>query len=74
LEHEPNEITYFGLGHLLVQAVDHRRHLVGQGAGDEEQVGLPRPVRERDHAQPDEVVLGRRGRDELDRAARQARS
>jgi hypothetical protein len=34
--------------------------------------GLPRAVRERNHAEADEVVLGGGGRDQLDRAARQA--
>src|SRR5262249_31898193 len=60
------------LRHLLVEPLDRRRHLVGHGAGHDHQVGLPRPRRERDHAEPDEVVPGHRGRDELDRATRQA--
>ena len=60
------------LGHLVVEPLDRRRHLVGDRAGDHHQVGLPRPVRERDHAEPDEVVPAHAGRDELDRAAGQA--
>jgi hypothetical protein len=32
---------------IAPQAVHGRRHLVGHGAGDDHEVGLPRPVRER---------------------------
>src|SRR5919197_3052013 len=61
-----------GLGHLVVEALDRRRHLVGQGAGDDQQVRLARAVGEGDHPEADEVVARRRGGDELDGAAGQA--
>ena len=60
-----------GLGHLVVQALDRGCHLVGDRARHHHEVGLPRPVGERDHAQPDEVVAAHRCCDELDGAARQ---
>ena len=59
------------LGHLVVEPLDRRGHLVGDRAGDDHQVGLARAVRERDHAEPDEVVPAHAGGDELDRAAGQ---
>src|SRR3712207_4279260 len=59
------------LGHLVVESLDGRRHLVGDRAGHHHQVGLTRAVRERDHPEPDEVVAAHRGGDELDGAAGQ---
>ena len=60
------------LGHLVVEAPHGRRHLVGDRAGDDHQVGLPRTGRERDDPEADEVVPGHRRGDELDGAAGQA--
>src|SRR3954453_3542470 len=60
------------LGHLLVEPPDGGTHLVGHGARDAHQVGLPGTVREGDDPEPDEVVPAHAGRDELDRAAGQA--
>src|SRR5207302_5126597 len=57
------------LRHLLVEPLDRRRHLVGHRAADDHEIGLPGTGSERDHPEPDEVVAGHRGRDELDRAA-----
>ena len=59
------------VGDLVVDPLERGGHLVGEGSGDDEEVGLARAVGERDHAQPDEVVLGGRGGDQLDRAARE---
>ena len=60
------------LGHLLVEPLDRGRHLVGDRAGDDHQVGLARAGRERDDAEPDEVVAGHGRGDELDGAAGEA--
>ena len=60
------------LGHLLVQALHGRGHLVRDRAGDDHQVGLARARREGDDAEADEVVAGHRRGDELDRAAGEA--
>ena len=61
------------LGHLLVEAQDRRRHLVGDRAGDDHQVGLARARRQRDDTEAHHVVAGRReGRAHLDGAAREA--
>ena len=61
------------VGHLLVEPTDRRRHLVGDGAGDHDEVGLARARRERDHAEAHHVVARARQRGgHLDRAAREA--
>ena len=61
------------LGHLLVETLDRRGHLVGDGAGDDDQIGLARAGRQRDDAETHHVVARRaEGRTHLDRAARQA--
>ena len=60
-----------GVGHLFVHALERGGHLVRHRAGDHEEVGLARAVRERDDAVADEVVLGGGGGDELDGAAGQ---
>src|SRR5918996_1254640 len=62
----PERDHVLGLGHLLVQPADSGRHLVGDRARHDHQVGLPGPRREWDHAEPDEVVACHRGGDELD--------
>ena len=61
------------VGHLLVEALDRGRHLVGDGARDDDEVGLARAGRERDDAEAHHVVAraGERGA-HLDRAAREA--
>src|SRR4051794_7353554 len=61
------------VGHLLVEPLDRGRHLVGDGAGDHDEVGLARARRERDHAEAHDVVARTgQGDAHLDRAARQA--
>src|SRR5437764_770069 len=60
------------LGHRLVGALDGGRHLVRHRAGHDHQVRLPRTRRERDDAEPDEVVPAHGCGDELDRAAGEA--
>ena len=47
-----------GVGHLLVEALDGRHDLVGDGAGDDHEVGLAGAGRERDHAEAHHVVAG----------------
>ena len=60
-------------GHLLVEALDGRRHLVGHGPGHDHEVGLARAGRQRDDAEAHHVVAGRAERGaHLDRAAGQA--
>src|SRR5882762_3190333 len=56
------------LGHLLVDPLDRRRHLVGDRARDDHQVRLPGRRREGDHPQAHDVVLGHGRGDELDGA------
>src|SRR5688572_3256592 len=48
-----------GVGHLLVKAADRYGHLVGDGAGDDDEVGLAGAGRERDDAEAHDVVAGR---------------
>ena len=61
------------VGHLLVEALDRRRHLVGDGARDHHEVGLAGARRERDDAEAHHVVAGAgQRRAHLDRAAGQA--
>ena len=61
------------VGHLLVEALDRGRHLVGDRARDHDEVGLARARRERDHAEAHHVVAGAGERGaHLDRAAREA--
>ena len=61
------------VGHLLVEALDRRRHLVGDGAGDDDEVGLAGAGRERDDAEAHHVVAGRgERRTHLDGAAGEA--
>src|SRR5438093_9681500 len=54
------------IGHLVVHALERGCHLVGERARHDHQVGLAGAVGDRDHPQAHEVVLGRRGGDELD--------
>ena len=61
------------LRHLLVEALDRRSHLVGDGAGDDHEVGLARAGGQRDDAEAHHVVTRRaERRAHLDRAAGQA--
>ena len=61
-----------GLGHLVVDLAQHRRHLLADPAGHDHQVGLPRRGAEDLHAEPRQVVAAGAGRHHLDRAAGQA--
>ena len=61
-----------GLRHLLPEADQRAGHLGRQRAGDDQHVGLARAGPEREHAPAVHVVLRRRGRHHLDRAAGQA--
>ena len=62
-----------GLRHLLPEADQRPGHLGRQRAGDDQHVGLARAGPEREHPEAVHVVLRRRGRHHLDRAAGQAR-
>ncbi len=61
-----------GLGHLVVDLAQHRRHLLADPAGHDHQVGLARGGAEDLHAEAGEVVAGPAGRHHLDGAAGQA--
>ena len=61
-----------GLGHLVVDAAQHRRHLPRQPAGDDHQVRLARRPAEDLGAKPRDVVAAAAHRHHLDGAARQA--
>ena len=62
-----------GVGHLLVEAPDRGGHLVGDGAGDDDEVGLAGAGREGDDPEAHHVVAGGgQGRAHLDAAAGQA--
>ena len=61
-----------GLGHLVVEADDLRGHLLGDGAGDDHEVGLARGGAEDFGAEAGEVVAGHGGGDHLDGAAGEA--
>ena len=61
-----------GLGHLVVDAAQHRRHLPRQPAGDDHQVGLARRSAEHLGAEARDVVAAAAHRHHLDGAARQA--
>jgi hypothetical protein len=60
-----------GLGHLVVDLPQDRRHLLADPARDDHQVGLPGRGAEPLHAEPGDVEPGSAGRHHLDRAARQ---
>ena len=61
------------VGHLLVEPLDGRDHLVGDRAGDDHDVGLARAGRQRDDAEAHDVVAGRgEGGAHLDGAAGEA--
>src|SRR5687767_7145798 len=58
------------VGHLVVEATDGRDHLVGDRAGDDDEVGLAGAGREGDDPEAHDVVAGRgQGRAHLDGAA-----
>ena len=62
-----------GVGHLLVEALDGRDHLVGHRAGDDHHVGLAGAGRQGDDAEAHHVVAGRgEGGAHLDGAAGEA--
>src|SRR5262245_26431947 len=58
------------LGHLIVDALEHGRHLVADGADDEEHIGLPGREAGQPRAEPIDVVVGARRRHVLHPAAR----
>ena len=60
-----------GLGHLVVDAAQHRRHLPRHAPGDDHQVGLARRGAEHLGAEPRDVVARATHRHHLDGAARQ---
>ena len=61
-----------GVGHLVVDLAEHRRHLLADPAGHDHQVGLARAGPEDLHAEAGEVVLRAAAGHHLDRAAGQA--
>ena len=61
-----------GLGHLLVEALEHRRHLLVDGAGHDHEVALARRGPEDLHAVPSDVEAGKARAEHLDRAAGEA--
>src|SRR5205823_13377675 len=56
------------LEHLVVDLLDRRGHLLGDAAGDDQQVGLARRGTERLHPETRDVVARRDDRHHLDRA------
>src|SRR5688500_6306402 len=69
----PHGDDVLGVGHLLVETADRHGHLVGDGAGDDHEVGLPGAGRERDDTEAHDVVARRAEcRAHLDGAAGQA--
>ncbi len=61
-----------GLRHLVVEALEHRRHLLVDGAGDDHEVALARRGAEHLHAVAGDVEAGEAGAEHLDGAAGEA--
>src|SRR5664280_2566258 len=62
----------FRVGHLIVEALDDRRHLLRDGAGDDHHVALARRAAKDLGAEARHVVAAVDDRHHLDRAAREA--
>ena len=62
----------FGLGHLVVETHDLGRHLLGDRAGNDHQVGLSGRGTEDFGAEPADVPFGHAGGDHLDGTAGKA--